>query len=73
MTLYSVKKKSRFQLSLSPDVAVSRQVFKAAIINMFKEQREAITKDLMESVMKMNKLVVFKKEGDIIKRTKCKV
>lgn len=36
---------------------------------MFKEQREAMNKDLMESIMKMNKLVVFKKEGDIIKRT----
>lgn len=70
--IHSVKKKkSQFELSLSPDVAISQQVFKATII-MFKEGQEIMNEDLMESMTKMNKVVVLKKKVEIIERIKWK-
>lgn len=63
------KKKSQFKLSVYLDVAINQQVFKAAIIK-FKEGRKTMNEDLMESMTKMNKVVVLKKEVEIIERTK---
>lgn len=54
---------------MSPDVSITRHIFKAVIISIFKEVKGSINKDLMESMTKMNKLVIFKKEVEIMKRT----
>lgn len=55
-------------LWISPDVVINRKPFKTAIISRFKEKKKPgikSPKDVVESMTKMNKLEIFKKEAEI--------
>lgn len=53
-TIQGQRKISINSLWISPDVVVNIGDFRATIINMFKEEKENINKDLMEIMAKIN-------------------